>query len=266
MSKALFLSVVICTTFIAGNSFASEAKDMAAVIKCLPAKKIVKMMHKFDGLKPEKKDTIGVIPKMQLTANEGGTLPERVYFREGTAEQKFNMDKDGVVTDFVRIGTMDKKGDLCMQSQQYINKAEGEVGMSLSMSFDVRFKNTSGGHTVAELIDGVKDGKSHYKKMLPGPMALMVPRMTHVGINYHDDADIARPKIYAIKAGDKVSGLLVEQLNSMFVVCIEDLQSLGADSLKIEGGTYELTPIPSIEKMKKLGFGETGGDKAGKEN
>lgn len=251
----------MCTALLASDTFASEAKDMAAGIKCLPAKKIIKTMRKFDKMKPEKRDTINFIPKMQLIANENGSLPERVYFREGSVEHKFTMDEDGVVTDFARIGSMNKKGELCMRSEQFVGKADGEANMSLSMSFDVRFKNTSGNHTVAELIDGTKDGKSHYKKLFPAPLSLLIPKMTHVGINFHNDSDTGMPKIYAAKSGNEISGLLVEKFGSMFVVGIEDLQSLGADSLKIEGGKYELTPIPSIKKMKKLGFVEGAEDK-----
>lgn len=256
MMKFILTGTAICTVLLSGTAYASEAEDMAVGIKCLPAKKIIKLVHRFDGLKPEKKDTVGVTPKMQLTASEGEALPERIYFREGIAEHKFNMDKDGVVTDFSRIGTMNKKGELCMQGKQFVGKADGASGIDLSMAFDVRFKSNSGNHTTAELVDGTKDGKSHYKKMFPGPMSIMVPKMTHVGVTYLDDADIAQPKIYAVKAGEKINGLLVEKFGSMFVVGIKDLQNLGADSLKIEGGEYELSPIPSVDKMKKFGFGE----------
>jgi len=255
MMKFILLGTTLCTAFLSGNAFASEVKDMAAGIKCLPANKIIKLASKFDSMKPEKKNTVSVTPEMQLTASEGTTLPERVYFRAGTSEHKFNMDKDGVVTDFARIGTMNKKGELCMQGQQFIGKAEGESGMNLSISFDIRFKNSSGSHSLAQLIDGAKDGKSYYKKMFPGPMSIMVPKMTHVGITYLDNLETAKPNIYAAKAGNKIDDLLVEQLSSMYVVSIKDLKNLGADTLKIDGGKYQLTPIPSIEKMKKLGFG-----------
>ncbi len=242
------------------------AKDLAAGIKCMPAKKIIKMTRKFDKLKPEKRDTVGVVPEMKLSTTGGGTLPERVYFRTGTAEEAFNMDADGWVTDFERIGTMDKKGELCMQGKQFIGKQDKDAGINLSIDFDILFKNTSGTHTVAELQDGAKDGKSHYKKMFPGPMALMVPKMTHVGVVYLvEDAAFASlsPQIFATNDGEKLSGLLVENFGGMFVIGLEDLQNLGADGLKIEGEKYELTPIPSIEKMKSLGFADAGGEDGG---
>lgn len=266
MMKTIFVVGGLCVALISHTALASDAADMAAGIKCIEARKIIKMTRKFDELKPAKKDTVNTVPSMKLTASKGAALPERVYFRNGKTETLFNMDKDGWVTDFDRISTMVKKGEMCMQGKQFASKKGEQSGINLSIDFDVLFKNTSGTHTMAELLDGAKDGKSHYKKMFPGPMALMVPKMTHVGVVYKvEDAALANlsPQIYATKDGKKINGLLVENFDGMFVVGIKDLQNLGADGLKIEGGKYELLPIPSIEKMKKLGFGngEEGGDK-----
>ena len=266
MRKSHSVSAVFCAVFIAFSATATEAEDLAAGIKCIEAKQIVKMSRKFDKLKPEKKDTVSTVPSMQITALEGASLPERVYFRHGTTETFFNMDKDGWIVDFDRIGSMDKKGELCMQGAQFAGKKDEEFGINLSIDFDVVFKNTSGTHTLAELLDGAKDGKSHYKKMFPGPMALMVPKMTHVGVVYLDeDAALASfaPQIFATKGGEKIKGLLVENFGDMFVVGLEELQNLGADGLKIEDKKYQLTPIPSIEKMKSLGFAE---DEEGEED
>lgn len=259
MIKLISVSALICATLVSGNAFASEGEDMAVGIKCLPAKKIIKMARKFDKLKPEKRDTVGVVPEMKLSTTGSGKLPERVYFRTGAGEEAFNMDADGWVTDFDRIGSMDKKGELCMQGKHFAGKQDDEAGINLSIDFDVLFKNTSGTYSMAELLDGAKDGKSHYKKMFPGPMALMVPKMTHVGVVYLvEDAALASltPQIFATKDGKKLTGLEVENFDGMFVIGIEDLQNIGADGLKIEGEKYELLPIPSIEKMKSLGFAE----------
>ena len=259
MMRLTIATIAICAAFMPSTISASEAQDMAAGIKCLPAKKIIKMTRKFDKLKPEKRDTVTTVPEMKLTAKGAGKLPERVYFRTGAAEEAFNMDTDGWVTDFERIGTMDKNGELCMQGKHFANKKDEEAGINLSIDFDVLFKNTSGTHTMAELVDGAKDGKSHYKKMFPGPMALMVPKMTHLGVVYLvEDAALASlsPQISATKNGEKITGLLAENFGDMYVVGLEDLQNLGADGLKIEGEKYQLLPIPSIQKMKDLGFAE----------
>lgn len=258
MVRKFLIGVAICMVLLAKTSAASETEDMAAGVKCMPAKKIIKLIRKFDDMKPEKKDTVSVTPAMQLKTDIGRTLPERVYMREGTIEHTFNIDQNGVVTDFARLGSMDKNGELCMQDQQLIDKEDGESGIKFAMDFGINFKNTSGTHSIAELVDGAKDGKSHYKKMVSGPMAILVPKMTHMGVMYLDENNEFVPKpaqIYATKNGKIIKGLLVEKFGDMFVVGLEDLQNIDADGLKIDGGNYRLTPIPSIEKMKKFGFG-----------
>lgn len=264
MMKNIMICAAISTALMSSSAFASDAeemasKDMAAGIKCIPAKKIIKMVRKFEKLKPEKRDTVSAVPSMKLSAEDSTNLPTRVYFRKGTLEDDFTIDKDGWVTDFARIGSMDKKGEICMQGKQFVKAEDEKTGIELAIDIDILFKNTSGMHTLAELKDGTKDGKSHYKKMFPGPMAIMVPKMTHVGVVYlaDDDAPINKaPQISATKGGAKLAGLLVENFDGMFVVGIEDLQNLGADGLQITGEKYELTPIPSIQKMKDLGFAE----------
>ena len=255
--KSIFMSIAFSAAFVSSVAIAREAEDLAAGIKCIPAKEIIKLTRKFNKLKPEKRDTVSVVPEMKLTAIGERKLPERVYFRTGAVEEAFNMDADGWVTDFARIANMDKKGELCMQGKHFAGIDDEEAGINLSVDFDVLFKNASGTHTLAKLLDGAKDGKSHYKKMFPGPMAIMVPKMTHVGVVYlAEDAALASlsPQIFATKGGEKLTGLLVENFGDMFVVGLEDLQTLGADGLKVAGGKYQLLPIPSIEKMKKLGF------------
>ena len=235
-----------------------STQDLAAGIKCLPAKAIVKMARKFDTIKPEKKDSVRTVPTMHFTITQKGTkLPERVFFRTKATTEDFTVDTDGWVTDFDRIGSMDKHGEMCMQSRQFINMEDKKIGLNSEIDFDVVFNNTSGTHTMAELVDGTKDGKSHYKKMFPGPLKLLVPKMTHVGVVYRvaDHAPINKaPQIFALKSGNTLDGLKIEHFDGMHVVGIDTLQALGADSLVIKGAKYQLLPIPSIEKMIDLGF------------
>ena len=245
-------------------AWAGEAEDLAAGIKCKDAKGVIKMTQKFDKLKPAKKDTVSAIPEMRIITQDGGALPKRLFFRTDKQESDFSVASDGRVTDFARIRTMDKNGEMCLQSPAYIGQADGKSGVGMSLDFNVLYKNSSGQHTLAELLDGARDGESHYKKLFPGPLAIMVPKMTHVGIEYpgREPAQIKAmlstigSQIYATKAGKKVSGLNIETFGGMYVVALEDIKDLGADGLAVKGGAYTMTPIPSIEKMKKLGFEE----------
>ncbi|MCF6275662.1 MAG: hypothetical protein L3J05_07850, partial [Robiginitomaculum sp.] len=65
MMKSIFMGVAFSAALVSSAATATEAKDLAAGIKCMPAKKIIKMTRKFDKLKPEKRDTVGVAPEMR---------------------------------------------------------------------------------------------------------------------------------------------------------------------------------------------------------
>ena len=264
MRKIVLISAILLAVCLTNAAHASEAEDLAAGIQCMPAKDIVKIVRKFDRIKPEKKDSVMAVPTMQLSAEEGGELPERVYFRTGTAEVDFHMDKDGNVTDFARIGSMSKKGEMCMYGKQFINVKEDDTDIDVSIDFDVIYKNMSGLHSLAELRDGLKDGKSHIKKMVPGPFKLLIPKFTHLAIEHKVESKTQKPlQIAATKAGQEVPGLKVEPFEGAFIVRVEDLAEIGADGLKVSGGAYKITPIPSIEKMKEMSEaeGEDEGDR-----
>ena len=36
---------------------------------------------------------------------------------------------------------------------------------------------------------------------------------------------------------------------------VKTFEEMGAESLIVKGGAFELSPVPSVEKMKSLGFG-----------
>lgn len=262
MSKFASICVAVVTvSALSSLSFADEAEDMVVGNQCMEAKKIVKMIKKTDGMKPEKTDTVKTFATMKLSPKEGGKLPERVFYRHEGAETNFELDEEGEVVNFKDLGSLSKKGELCMHDPVWIGKNKEDVrgGLNLGISFDVSFINTSGTHSMTELIDGTQDGKSHYKKMFPGPMAILVPKMTHVAVGAEmDDEDESVRIVQAIKDGTILDSLKIESFSGMQVISIEDLQALGADSLTITGGAYSLTPVPSIEKMKKFGFGSDG--------
>ena len=180
----------------------------------------------------------------------------------------FTIEDDGKITDFKKLISFDKKGEFCIQDKRYIGKTKEQTKdvFSVSLSFDVAFKDAKGLHTLDKIRDGLKDGKSHYKKMFPAPLKLMIPKMTHIGVAYKDNEDgreRENPEIFAVLDGMNLSDLQMEYFSAMYIIAVDDLQTLGADSLKITGGDYRLYPLPSIEKMKKFGF--AGNEKGGEE-
>ncbi|PHR91109.1 MAG: hypothetical protein COA69_13745 [Robiginitomaculum sp.] len=281
MSKIILtFTSLLSVSLLPLTALADEAQDFETGTQCLSAKKLVKALKKFDGMKPGRIDTVQTTANMRLKANEGDKLPARLFHRNKDVETDFMVAEDGKVVDFKKMGDLSKKGELCLQDSSLVKKTREETKgrFGLSIDFTVAFKNTSGTHSIAELIDGTGDGKSHYKKMFGGPMSILVPKMTHIGITPKrddikrddtgnaEDAEIAPLTITALKDGAVLSGLNIGEMGAMQVIGIKDLRDLGADTLLIAGNSYTMTPVPSVAKMKKFGFGpssDKSGDKSG---
>lgn len=260
VKRAGFATSLMAASFLATSAvapaYANEKTEIRDVVECFPAKNIIKFFSKFDDLKPEKRDTVDAVMAARFDVNDGGALPDRVFFRHDEKDTPFTVMPDGAVPDFASITSMHKDGELCAEDNARAGKARVDDAVEFDVDLDIKFKTANGVHTLAELEDGAKDGKSFYKKMVPGPMKLLVPKMTHVSVTYNDDDDDAIANIRAMKDGVAFDGLTVEPFGDTYVISLDALEDLGADSLSIEGGAYILEPAPSIEKMKSLGFSE----------
>ena len=104
---------------------------------------------------------------------------------------------------------------------------------------------------MAEILDGVKDGKSHHKKNLGGAKAMFVPKMTHIAIVY-DSPDVV-PDV-SVTVNDESVPAVLEPYGEMWVIDVEALEHRNVETITIDGGFYKLFPVPSIKKMKSLGI------------
>ena len=258
--KILPLALILFTSFVA-PAFAADGDDIRKATECRPAKDIIKLFSKFDKLKPGQRDTVDAIFDTKFIV-ENGPFPDRLYYSHDGIEMPFTISPDGAVPDFAKITKQPQDGDLCIDDPTREGLHREEDGLEFSVDFDVKFKNMSGAHSLAELKDGAKDGKSFYKKLMPGPMKLMVPTLTYVSVTY-DDASTA-PDIQALKDGAPVEGLIIEPFGTTSVISLKHLEEIGAEGLKITGGAYMMEPSPSIEKMKSMGFTEDSEDAAEK--
>lgn len=249
------LSLVVLTLLASSVAYADDDVSQASGIKCKPAKDLIKVITKMSSMKSSQTDTVAAFPNMRISAAEGYELPKRLFVRAGSTETDLPIDKNGRVSGLEVLKGLDKSSDFCVQDKTLTGATEGEKTMSMSMDFDISYKNKSGRHEIAELRDGLKDGRAHIKKLVPAPVRLMIPKFDHVLIEYLDEngetIDVA-PQIAAYKGDEKVDGLTLERLENMHFVKIDQLQEIGADSLRIEGGTYKMDPSPSLEKIKDL--------------
>lgn len=231
--------------------------DVKPSEKCFSIDTVSKMYKKLDNIKASRRDSVDTVIQAYFADADTRVEPMTVYIKDGEQRDDLVIKEDGEVADFyAKTRTLPKSAEICGQA-----RADGKIG--LGMGTDVQFKSTSGTHTMAEIIDGIGDGKSHYKKMLPGPMAMFVPKMTHVMLTY--DALDTVPNVTAMVAG-AAQPVSMELFGKAHVIDVETLKVMNADSLVIVGGPYTLSPVPSIKKMKSLGFGPDADDEGNKKD
>ncbi len=241
-----FMGIVLLANVFSTQSYASE-NDMAVGIDCMPAKDFVKILGKLSSLNDDRTDSVSMIPKMWFVVKDGGALPGRVFFRHAEEEVPFHLNENGVVTDFLRVKDMHKDGEMCLEDKTRIGKDEekgedDEGDLALNIDMNLAYHNTSGTHSLAELKDGLDDGRAHIKKIAPAMVSFMIPKFTHLSVSTND-GQIAN--ISAFKDGVDIPGLDVTLFEGMQIVEFSQLKELGADGLHITGAKYTLGPTPA---------------------
>lgn len=246
--KHLVLPVMIITAFVP-TAWAADAPTE----KCFPARTAKKTIAKLEGLKPASQDTLEAALTAQFVGRSHTDPQPKLWTRIVGVDEPFTITPDGVVDAFhTRLQALSPDDEIC---GEVITK-DGETSrIGLNIGVDVNFKNTSGPFSLAELQDGVRDGRSFYKKLYPGPMSLMVPKMTHVLVETvlpdFDTLDVT-----FTREGEPVAPPTIETFGGAYVIALEAIEASGADQMAIMGGPFRLSPSPSIKKLKSLGFGD----------
>ena len=81
-------------------------------------------------------------------------------------------------------------------------------------------------------------------------MRMLVPSLKYVMIEY--DVEDTPPQFTAMKSDMPVAGLEHETFCDLAMIKVKDLEKLGADGLKVMGGSYNLTPVPGVKTLKRF--------------
>lgn len=244
-------AAITTATFMSTAAHADEAPADASVNeKCFSADGLVKHVKKMNSLKPKRMDTLHAVMSAKWKRHLSEDPFPNMWTRQAGVDTPLSVNAEGDVADFnARLLTLSKGAEICGQKPAELN--EEEPRFSMEVDSEILFQNTAGPYSIAQLQDGVADGKSFYKKMMPGPLALLVPKMTHLMLDY-DDETLPLSVRYT-KAGAAVDAPPYEMLGTSFVIALEDIEASGADMMHVEGGAFKLIPTPSISKMKSLG-------------
>jgi len=253
-ANAIVLTALLLSAPALAQESAGEDKDEASQLRervsCFEASGIVKFMSKFQKIEADKRDSVDMVFSAGYTVNDDGVLPERLFIRDDDTEIDFTMGADGKISDFGKIGTASKTAELCSEDPSREGTPRSGSDISFSIDSDVQYLENTGYHNLATLKDGLKDGKSYFKKMVPAPMRLLVPKMSHVMINY--EAEDAIPQFSAIKDGTPMAGLVSDEYCKQTIIKVEDLETLDADGLQVSGGAYKLMPTPNKKMLEKF--------------
>jgi len=262
MRLAIFLLAGLLTFApVAAEDKEDAAPKLRELVNCFPAKGITEFVSKFQGIDSDKRDTVDMIFAATFKVKDGGAMPKRLFMRDNGAEIDFSLNADGSVPDFVKIGEASETAELCNEDPTRVGTPQGTNDMSFSINNDVHFLTNDGYHDLATLEDGLEDGKTHYKKMVPGAMRMLVPSLKYVMIEY--DAEDTQPQFSAMNGKEPVEGLEHETFCDLAMIKVKDIEKLGGDGLKIMGGAYKLTPVPgrkTLERFTECSKDEEGGD------
>lgn len=256
VSFHITLAAILLTTmpaFAAAQSDASS-KKLRGEIFCFPAKKVPKLVKKLGEVKETRRDIVDVGLMPRFLIKDGGDWPDRFFIRTKTGNIDIPIKKpSGETPKFLKIAKANPKGDICVADKTRADRLAGDEGLYFEMGLAPLFHNRSGEHDLAELIEGAKDGKSFYKKMVPGPVSVILPDTKYLAVRYDDFR--RKAMIYARVNGKEIL-LMPEPFKDLHIVPLSTLKDMGASALVVKGGTYQLQPTVSAKLMKKFGWGE----------
>jgi hypothetical protein len=255
------LALICALSLLATPAFAEEAEPTETPIFegefCFPTADLKKELSKFEKLDTDKRDTVGAVFTVAFTLEDDVAPPESVELRDGEAVKPFPFSRygDQVMTANLTgdIVAASDTAELCAVDQEKAGRAFDDMGYEFDMGLNVRFLDTPGTHDLTQLKDGMKDGRSHWKKMV-GAMGFMVPKFDHIAVAGIDAEN--PPIVTALKDGVPVGTPEGEVFDGARMIDIDALEDLGADAVRIDADYYRLTPSPDAKTVKRFMGGD----------
>jgi len=254
------LRIFFVSLFLLTPSYAMAAKaDKRGVTFCFPAKSVPKIVDELAEVKEKYRNIVDVTIDPKFIIKDGGVWPDRFYLaREGEVITEMPFSKeDGRVPSFMTDVRAAPDTDICVDDPTRADRAATDEGLYFEMGLSPFFANRSGQHTMAEIVEGAKDGKKFYKKMLPNAVAFLMPATNYIAVKY----DIVGTPLqaFALVDGQEIA-LTSERHKDFEVVSCKELEDLDAEALIIRGGPYQLQPVPSPSIMRRFGWGQDNQD------
>lgn len=251
MKPLLYLALSCLSLTFSSHVLAKEVPiKIRKAENCFDAGWVSGKLRKLATLKPDKTDTVGVLPSAHFILEDSVQhYPERAFIKDQGVQTELPIALDGRLIGFEKISVASDDVELCHYDPKRAGLPFNAYGIALNINTEIQFHNQSGTHSIQDIKDGLKDGRSHYKK-IAGALAIVVPKMSHIMIEYKDET----------KALDftlmKDGVALTETVPIVYCVSpmikVKDLEDIGADSIIISGGDYTPLPVPGLAAMKRF--------------
>ena len=247
---ALPVITALMALSVSQTAYADDTGERLEADYCGSAAGIVEMVAKFDSLKPDKRDTVVARLNVNLILGESEPMPDSIELRDGETVLPLKFDETNRSIGFIdQIRQVTETAKLCITDPARAGRTRQERGFELNTSMSVQFKDTPGTHSLAQLEDGLKDGRSHYKK-LAGAMGFMVPKFDYISVWGADGAN--PPRVWATAEGADVGEPDYELYNGARLIALKTLEAMGADGVRIVDPDYRMSPSPDAKTIAKF--------------
>lgn len=250
LPRALTVTTALIALSIPATAYADDEGEVLVADYCRPAGGVSETLAKFDSLKASKRDTVGPDLTLRLTLDADEAMPERIELRDGETVLPIIFDADKASVGFTdQIRQVSEAASLCIVDPNRAGRARADRGFGVNMNMGVRFKETPGTHSLTQIEDGMKDGRSHYKKMA-GAMGFLVPKFDYIAVAGDDDA--VPPQVWATANGVDLGEPDYELYDGARMIALKTLEAMGADGVRIEPAQYRMSPSPDAKTVAKF--------------
>ena len=243
--------VPLALLLLASPAFA-DTDGVREVTECRDMQELAEAWDEFEEIDADRRDVVDILPDMHMRPTDGLPLPERLFLRTGAGETDFAIAPDGRVEgDVVRAVHAAGGGELCATDPARAGTPRDEYGVDVVMGMLPQVVERDGTHTLAELEKGADDGRKFFKKMAPGIVSFLVPKLDHYAVSHPtDDAD-ALPTVHAFAGERDLGPVPMERFDVSQLLSLADLEEMGADSIRVTG-PYRLFPMPDAKTVRRF--------------
>ena len=238
----------------------TEASETRGEIFCFPAKGVPKIFERINGIDAKRRDVVDVTLDPKFIIKDGGAWPEAFYLaKDGVKITDMPVShSDGRVANFIEAVKAEPNSDICALDPSRAARPVDDEGLYFELGLSPFFHTATGEHDIDTLTEGMRDGKTFYKKMIPAGLRMFMPDTNYVAVKYKDKAlqgPQARAQIFA-RVGEQEIAIDTERHKELFVASGKTLRGMDANALIVRGGAYELFPVPSPSIMRRFFAGE----------